>query len=220
MSWQCGKLLPTIGLDQLVSLGHPSKFQQVSRLRFVTGSVTARHSNRRRQLNFAAWYKEWNYGTSTDGATYMARRPSRWASAHISSIIYIPNLSLVSLLDNMSVILTTHIHLLILISARRSDNSFSFFTGYISLPCNMQLCSQLLYNFSLIRNETSWLVSRDTSCLNWFIPYVLYTVCQKNVPPSTCHNLDIHDLITRIFGGSVTEKVKNHMTLCFPTSPV
>jgi len=30
-------------------------------------------------------YKEWNYGTVTDGTTYMAGWPSRWASAHISS---------------------------------------------------------------------------------------------------------------------------------------
>ena len=27
------------------------------------GSVTARHSSSQRQPNFAAWYKEWNYGT-------------------------------------------------------------------------------------------------------------------------------------------------------------
>jgi len=27
------------------------------------GSVTARHSSSGRQPNFAAWYKEWNYGT-------------------------------------------------------------------------------------------------------------------------------------------------------------
>jgi len=33
------------------------------------GSVTARHSCNGRQPNFAAWYKEWNYGTFADGAT-------------------------------------------------------------------------------------------------------------------------------------------------------
>ena len=98
-------------------LGHPSKFQRVSRIAFVTaatsltggqphfarclavfwagilyifgcscpltelcqeqnslyvqvliafsyiGSVTARHSSSGRQRNFAAWCKEWNYGT-------------------------------------------------------------------------------------------------------------------------------------------------------------
>jgi len=34
-------------------------------------SVTAWHSSSGRQPNFAAWYKEWNYGTFTDGATYI-----------------------------------------------------------------------------------------------------------------------------------------------------
>ena len=38
------------------------------------GSVTARQSSSGPQPNFAAWYKEWNYGT-------FAERPSRWASA-------------------------------------------------------------------------------------------------------------------------------------------
>jgi len=42
----------------------------------------------------------------------------------------------------------------------------------------------------------------------------------KNVPPSTCYNLDVHDPIMIIFGGSVTEKVGNQMMLCFPTSPI
>jgi len=35
------------------------------------GSVTARHSSSRRQPNFAAWYKEWNYGTFADGTSYI-----------------------------------------------------------------------------------------------------------------------------------------------------
>jgi len=42
----------------------------------------------------------------------------------------------------------------------------------------------------------------------------------KNVPPSTCYNLDIHDPITIMFGRNVTGKVKNHTMFCFPTSPV
>jgi len=47
-----------------------------------------------------------------------------------------------------------------------------------------------------------------------------YTVSQKNVPPSTCYNFDIHDPITIIFGRSVTDKVRKHMMLCLPTSPI
>jgi len=35
------------------------------------GSVTARLSRIRRQPNFAVWYKEWNYGTFAEVATYI-----------------------------------------------------------------------------------------------------------------------------------------------------
>jgi len=34
-------------------------------------SVTARHSSSGRQPKFAAWYKEWNYETFAEGATYI-----------------------------------------------------------------------------------------------------------------------------------------------------
>ena len=69
------------------SLGQPCKFQQVSRL----VSVTARHSSRGRQPNFAAL----NRGRHL----YSAGRPSRWSFAHIlvlSSVFLFfssPNLS-------------------------------------------------------------------------------------------------------------------------------
>jgi len=33
--------------------------------------VLARHSSSGREPNFAAWYKEWNYGTFAEGATYI-----------------------------------------------------------------------------------------------------------------------------------------------------
>jgi len=71
MPLQYGILRPTNGGDPLSSLGHPSKFQRVSRL----GSVTARHSSSGRQRNFAAF----NRGRRL----YSAGRPSRWAMAHI-----------------------------------------------------------------------------------------------------------------------------------------
>jgi len=35
------------------------------------GSVTVQHSSSGRQRKFAAWYKEWNYGTFAEGATYI-----------------------------------------------------------------------------------------------------------------------------------------------------
>jgi len=55
---------------------------------------------------------------------------------------------------------------------------------------------------------------------HWKIPQYFYcTPCLKNVPPLTCYNLDIHSLITIIFGTRVTKKVGNQNILYFPTSP-
>ena len=76
MSSQYGELWPTSGWDRFVSLGHPCKFQRVSRL----GSVTVRHSSSGRQPNFAAL----NRGRHL----YSAGRPSLWTLAHISSTWY------------------------------------------------------------------------------------------------------------------------------------
>jgi len=45
------------------------------------GSLTARHSSSGHQPNFAAWYKEWNYGSFTDGATYI--RPGGQHVGHL-----------------------------------------------------------------------------------------------------------------------------------------
>ena len=59
----------------MASLGHPCKFQRLSRL----GSVTARHSSSGCQPNFAAL----NRGRHL----YSPGRPSRWALAHVSSFI-------------------------------------------------------------------------------------------------------------------------------------
>ena len=58
-----------------------------------------------------------------------------------------------------------HIHLTILVSAHWSATSFSFLTGQVSLPYNILLCTQLLYNLPLIVNDTSLLVSSGTNCL-------------------------------------------------------
>ena len=74
MSSQYGELRPITGWDMLASLGHPSKFQRVSRL----GSVTAQPSSSGRQPNFAAL----NRGRRL----YSSGRPSRWELAHISSL--------------------------------------------------------------------------------------------------------------------------------------
>jgi len=71
-----GELRPTSGCDLLASLGHPCKFQRVSRV----GSVTSRHSSSGRQPNFAAL----NRGRHL----YSAGRPSPWALVHIYSCIF------------------------------------------------------------------------------------------------------------------------------------
>ena len=68
-----------------------------------------------------------------------------------------PSFSLSSLLGNLSFSLMPHIHLTILISAHWSATTFSFLTGQVALPCNMLLCTQLLYNLPLIINYTSLL---------------------------------------------------------------
>ena len=52
----------------------------------------------------------------------------------------VPSFSFNSLHKNLSVTITPHVQLIILISVCWSVNSFSFFTGHVSLPCNMQLC--------------------------------------------------------------------------------
>ena len=71
MSPQYGELRLTSVWDRFVSLGHPRKFQRLSRL----GSVTARYSSSGRQPNFAVL----NRGRQL----HLAGRPSRWAPAHI-----------------------------------------------------------------------------------------------------------------------------------------
>jgi len=74
MSPQYRELWPTSGWDRFGSLGHPSYFQRLPRLR----SITARQSSSERQPNFAALNVE---HLCSEGW------PSRWALAHISSLL-------------------------------------------------------------------------------------------------------------------------------------
>ena len=83
---------------------------------------------------------------------------------YISIMSYIPSLSLNSLLGTLSLTLTLHIHLTILISARWSATSFSFQTGQVSLPCSILLRTQLLYSvplqlFSFSSYSEVWILS-------------------------------------------------------------
>jgi len=55
------------------------------------GSVTARHSSSGRQPNFAAWYKEWNYRTFSEGAsaTYIQQGGHHVGIIPHSSVLFI-----------------------------------------------------------------------------------------------------------------------------------
>jgi len=81
-----------------------------------------------------------------------------------------PSLSLKPLLGTLSCSSMPHIHLTIFISACWSATSFSFLIGQVSLPCNILLRTQLLYNLPLTINDISLLVSNDANCLNLFHP--------------------------------------------------
>jgi len=72
---QYGELWPTSGWDRFGSLGHPSKFQQVSRLLSVFSALLYGPHSSGHQPNFAAF----NRGCHL----YSAGWPSRWTLAHI-----------------------------------------------------------------------------------------------------------------------------------------
>ena len=66
--------------------------------------------------------------------------------AVISMLCHLFQITLSSLLGKLSFSLTPHIHLTFLISTCWSVSTFSFLTGQVSLPCNILLRTQLLYN--------------------------------------------------------------------------
>jgi len=80
---------------------------------------------------------------------------------------------------------TLHIHLTILISALWSATSFSFLTGQVSLPCNILLCTQLLYNLPLTVSDISLLVSNGTNYLSLFHPIWILVSTAASASPST-----------------------------------
>jgi len=93
------QLRHTSGWDLLVSLGHPTTFQWVSRL----GSVAARHSSSRRQLNFAAL----NRGHHP----YSAGRPSCWALDHILILLWYCTITCVAIATTDSVHCCLFLHM-------------------------------------------------------------------------------------------------------------
>jgi len=89
------------------------------------------------------------------------------------------------LLGTLSCSITPHIHLTILISAHWIATSFSFLTGQVSLPCNILLRKQLLYNLPLTINDISLLVSNGTNCLNLFHRIWTIVSTAASASPST-----------------------------------
>ena len=134
-------------------------------------------------------------------------------------------LSLSSLLGSLSFSLTSHIHLTILISARWSATTFSFLTGQVSLPCNMLLCTQLLYNLPLIIKDTSLLVSSGTSCLNLFQPIQILASTAASASPSTLyksiyktccifHNIHFSYILSRLWQTLTKKQLRKLKAIC------
>jgi len=100
-----------------------------------------------------------------------------------------PSLCHSPLLGNLSCSFTPHIHLTILISAHWSATSFSFLMGQSSLPCNILLYTQLLYNLPLTDNDISLLVSNGTNYLNLFHPIRILASTAAPASPTTLNML-------------------------------
>jgi len=81
------------------------------------------------------------------------------------------------------------LNLAILISARWSATTFSLLIGQVSLPCNMLLRTQLLYNLPLIINNTFLLVSSGTNCLKLFQPIQILASTAASASPSTLRHI-------------------------------
>jgi len=106
------------------------------------------------------------------------------------------------LVGTLSFTLTPQIHRMFLISACWSATSFSFHTGQVSLPCNMLLCTQLLYSLPLIINDISPLESNGINCPYLFHPIWILASTGASASPShsACHlnsktypvTLDLH----------------------------
>jgi len=80
MSSQYGKLRPTSGCDRFISLGHPSKFQRVSHLGFITTATLLNGS----QPNFARCLAvSWTGTLCTFSADLAPQRGTPPFSAHI-----------------------------------------------------------------------------------------------------------------------------------------
>ena len=58
------------------------------------GSITARHSSSGHQTSFATWYREWNYGSFTEGGTYIrlgGHHIGHWPTFLLIFVFSVPN---------------------------------------------------------------------------------------------------------------------------------
>ena len=136
-------------------MGHPCKFQRVSRL----GSVTARHCSSGRQPNFAA--------LNTGRHLYSAGRPSRWALAHISSVFTY----LLCVTHLISVFVTSSAKDCYIIDAPKSQTHFLGFVRLIGLFRNRPCVPvpEMTYNvFSGTLNPTH-LLTYTYPCVRLFV---------------------------------------------------
>ena len=111
---------------------------------------------------------------------------------------------------------------------RRNGIILRYFSEFGQLPGALRKSSRSLSH--LLMSSCHILQFQSTPVLTFFqsrcyaktvLKLHAHIHCLKNVPPLTYYNLGIHDLIRlRVFGRSVTEKVRNQMMLCFPTSPI
>jgi len=95
------------------------------------------------------------------------------------------------------------------------DKTHEFLAYYMVLCPSLSLMPQI--QTYIYRKSQPYSIVKHTNDTK---RSTLYTVCQKTFHILTCYNIDTHDPMTIIFGRSVSMKVIDQTTLCFPTSPI
>jgi len=172
MFLQYGELRSTSGWGRFTSLGHPSTFQRVSRLR----SVTARHSSCVRHRNFAA--------LSTGRHLYSGERPSGWTLAHI----------LLCYLFARNILLS--------LRRRNIENRSAFDKvrdKYIVAPFSGHVVFMLLYVIfnSHFFGPTTLILCRSRNILQWAMLLWMRVVCVGAKPYSSHGANQVKGLLAR-----------------------
>jgi len=131
------------------SYRHHSSLICFLHLLWSTSTTTNTMFNLHTRQSFSTISPSFLWSTSLPGTLYFILHissPNHCLFLQHMPIPSQPVLLLNPLLGTLSCSLTPHIHQTILISARWRAYSFSFLMGQVSLPCNIPLCTQLLYN--------------------------------------------------------------------------